>query len=234
MLERRVAPLRRVVVLRRRLALTPPVAVPVPENAREIDVAEESRLDDAVVRGLVHRVVVALIADLQDLPILQRRLPHAFAARDVPRHHLLAQHVLARVEAPAHDVSVGPEGDRHDDALDVFVGDHVLPVRVVFRGRASLLLQHLVGLRELRRVDVGHRGHGRVGGIDLCEQHAPLASDADEADPHRTAAHGPADGRGGAKAGERGHSGDGLQEVASADRLLFRREVHSSSTRAPR
>src|SRR5439155_2777492 len=79
-----IAPLRRVVVGRGRLPLAPPRAVAVPYDARVIDVAELAGPHDALVGGLVHRVVVPLVADLEHPPALALRLQHALAARLVP------------------------------------------------------------------------------------------------------------------------------------------------------
>ena len=66
--------------------------------------------------------------------------------------------------------------------LDVLVADHVLPLGVVFRRWALRLREDLVGLRELIGIDVGEREDLRVGGIDLRQQHAAFAAEADEAD----------------------------------------------------
>ena len=98
------------------------------------------------------------------------------------------------------------------------------------RRRAVRLGQHLVRLRELRRVDVAERPHLRVGRIELAEQHAPLAADADE---RRRAPARPAPARSAPRprrGRQRRRARDHLQEVAAADRLLFGSEVHEAST----
>jgi hypothetical protein len=46
----------------------------------------------------------------------------------------------------------------------------------------AVLLEHRVGERELRRVDVGHRDDVRVGAVGVGEQDATFAADADVAD----------------------------------------------------
>src|SRR5437764_15368584 len=112
MIEGRVAPARRVVVGRRLLAFPPPVAVAMPGEPHVVHVAEYAWFDDAVERSLVHRVVVSLVADFEDAAVLLGRGLHPLAAGDVPRHHLLAEDVLACVEAPARNLGVHPERRR--------------------------------------------------------------------------------------------------------------------------
>jgi hypothetical protein len=122
MVERRVSPLRCVVVGRRRHAGAPPAAVAVPGETHVVNVAEQLPLDDAGVGGAVNGVVVALISNFEHRAGFAGRRDHPFTADDVPRHHLLAEDVLARGERLRHDVGVRPQRDGHDDRLD---GPHV-------------------------------------------------------------------------------------------------------------
>src|SRR5438445_1619272 len=225
-----IAPPGRIVVRGRRLALAPPGPVAVPDDARVVEVAELARLDDALVRGLVDRVVVALVADLQDLPGLARGFPHALAAGIVPRHHLLAEHVLARLHAPGRDVGVHPQRGRHDDRLEVLLLEHVLPLGVMARRVEALLLEDLAGLAEGEGVDVGQREHVGIRGVRLLEQHPPLAAHADEAHPHRPSLDRALHGRAGSEGGERRRAREGLEEVAAAELLLLRGQVHEAAS----
>ena len=206
----------------------------MPGEPRHEDVAEHAGLDDAFVRRLVDGVVVALVADLEHLAGAPRRGPHALAALDVPGHHLLAQHVQAGLEAGDGDLGVQPERRRDDDAFERLLLDHLAPLGVVRRLGEAALLEHGVGLRQLRRVDVGHRDHVGVGLVGGAQQHAPFAADADVADPHRAAGDRTARQRRRAEAGEDGNAGDGAQEVAPAGGLLFGCQVHGASTSAAR
>ena len=176
----------------------------------------------------------ALIANLQDPIGLLRRRHHPLAAGDIPRHHLLAQHVLARLEARHDDVRVRPERHRNDDRLDVLLLEHLLPLDVV-RGRSlPAIREHLVGLRERGGIDVGHRLHLAERGIDAAKQRAALPADANEAQAHRTAPHGTLHRRCGAQRRERRRPGDRFEKVAPPDGALFRRQNHQRSPRASR
>ena len=112
--------------------------------------------------------------------------------------------------------------------------DHLAPLGVVRGLGVAALLEHRVGLRQLRRVDVGHRDDVGVGLVGGAEQHAALAADADVADAHRAAGDRAAGQRCRAEAGEDGDAGDGAQEVAAAGGLFFGGQVHRSSTSAAR
>ena len=83
-LVRRIAPRRRIVVGGRRLALATPVAVAVPGQPGVIDVAEQSALEDALIRGVIQRAVETLIADLEHAAVAERGIAHPLAARRRP------------------------------------------------------------------------------------------------------------------------------------------------------
>jgi hypothetical protein len=206
----------------------------MPGEPRHEHVAEHAGFHDAFVGRLVDGVVVALVADFEHLAGAPRRRPHTLAALDVPGHHLLAQHVQAGLEAADGDLGVHPERRRDDDALERLLLDHLAPLGVVRGLGVAALLEHRVGLGELRRVDVGHRDDVRIGRIRRAEQDAALAADADVADAHRTAGDRAARQRRRAEAGDDGDTGDGPQEVAPAGGLLFGCQVHGASTSAAR
>ena len=226
MLERGVAPLGRVVIRRGRIAFAAPVAVAMPGDAREVDVAQHTRLDDALEGRLIHRVVVALIADLEDTVRRDGGRAHALAARDIPRHHLLAEDMLAGFEAAHGDVGVRPQRHGDDHGLDVLVRDHVAPFGVVLRRGQAPFLEDFIGLGQLRRVDIGHGQDGAELRIHFAEQHAAFAADPDEPDANRAASDRSLDCRRDAEACQRRHTGDRFQEVPPSDCLLFRRQVH--------
>ena len=221
-----VTPLRGAVVGRRRLALAAPRTVAMPGEPDVIDVAERARLDDAVVGGLVHRARQALIGDLEHSVVLARRGEHALAARDVPRHHLLAEHVLAGVETADGEIGVRPERRRHDDRLEILLLEHVLPVGVMARGRPRVLRHHLVGGLEAVRVDVAERAHLGVRRIDVAEQRSALASNADESHANRSARHRALERRRHTERRQCRRAGEHLQEIAPALLDLFGRQVH--------
>ncbi len=223
-----IAPARGIVVGGRGLFLAPPGAVPVPDETRMEDVTQGSRLDDALVGGLVDRVVEALIADLEELAGLLGRVDHAAAAGAVPGHHLLAQDVLAGLERADRHLGVQPQRHREDDGLEVLLLDHRLPVLVVRGLRHPRLGHHLVGFLEVSRVDVADGLHVRVGGIGRAEEHPALAAQADVADAHGPAAHGALDRSRRGQGRHRRGGGHGLQEVAAAQLLLLRSEIHDA------
>jgi len=113
-----------------------------------INLAERARFHHALVRGLVDRVVVALVADLEQLVVPARGVRHGLVALARLGHHLLAQHVLAGVEASGDDLGVHPQRRRGDDRLEVLVLEHVLVFDVVLGGRLLRLVQHLVCRRQ--------------------------------------------------------------------------------------
>jgi hypothetical protein len=230
----RVAPLGRIVAGRGRIAGAAPVAVAMPGEAREEDVAEHAGFDDALVRRLVDGVVVALVADLEQLAGAPRRRAHALAALDVPGHHLLAQHVQAGLEAGDGNLGVRPQRRRDDHRFERLLLDHLAPFGVVRGLGVATLLEHRVGQGELGRVDVGHGHHVGEGGVGAPEQHAPLATDTDVADAHGAARDRTAGERADAEAGEDGNTGDGPQEGAASGGLFFGSQVHGSSTSAAR
>ena len=119
-----------------------------------------------------------------------------------------------------------PQRHGDDDRLDVLVADHVLPLGVVFRRWALRLREDLVRLRELIGIDVGEREDLRVGGIDLRQQHAAFAAEADEADSDGPASDWPFQRRRCPEPCQRRDAGHRFQEVPSSDRLLFRSELH--------
>ncbi len=139
-----------------------------------VDVAEYPGLDDPLVGGLVHRVVVALVANLEHAVVAQRGGAHAFTALQVPRHHLLAQDVLAGVETPDRELRMGPERRRHDDGLDILLLQHLAPVRVVTRRGHAVAGKHGIGQLQLCRVDVAEGAHGAVVGVDVGQLRPPL------------------------------------------------------------
>ena len=148
-----------------------------------IHVAEQSALHDAVVGGLVDRAVAALVANLQNLARLLGGLRHALAAFHVPRHHLFAEHVLAGLEAADRDLGVLPERQADEHRLEILLLEHVGPLDIM-RGFGQLpLLQRLVGALQRGGIDVADRANRAVGGIDVVEERASLASDADDAQP---------------------------------------------------
>ena len=193
-----------------------------------VHVAEDAGLHHALVRGPVDRVVVALISDLEHAPRLRGGLHHALVPGLVPRHHLFAEHMLAGVEARRDDLGVHPQRHRRDDRLEVLVLEHVAELDVMLRGRLAVLLEDLVRRRERRRVDVGHRADLREVRVDVPEQRAPLAADADEADADGPAAHRSFHHRGRAHRGNSRNAGDRLEKIPTAEGHLFGREVHDS------
>ncbi len=227
MIPVRITPLRRIVIGSRRFALAAPRAVAVPGQTDVINVAERAGLENAVVSGLIERARQPLIRNLEDLVVLPRRRAHALAARHVPRHHLLAEDVFAGVEATHRDVRVRPQRRRHDHSLEIFFLEHVLPVGVVSRCGPGIPLHYFVGSLETVRIDVAERADVCVRRIDVAEERAALAADADEADAHRTTRHGtPHRGRH-AERGQGGRAGQHLEEVAAALLDLFGRQIHS-------
>jgi hypothetical protein len=134
--------------------------------------------------------------------------------------------MLPRFETRHDDVRVRPEGHGGDDRLDVLLLEHVPELGVVPRGWLTALGEDLVRLLKRGGVDVGHREHLTVGGIDASEQRAPLAADADEADSHRPPAHWPLHRRRGAKHRERRRARQRLQKRPPSDLSLFRSENH--------
>ncbi len=198
----------------------------MPRQPHVIDVAEDAGLDDAVVGRLIHRAGQALVADLEHLVVLARRVAHALAARHVPRHHLLAQHVLARVEAADRDIGVRPERRRHDDRLEIFLLQHVLPVGVVPGRRPGVAAHDLVGGLEAVGVDVAEGPYLGERRIDVAEERPALAADADESHAHGPARHRSLERRGNAERRQRRRAGEHLQEVAASLLDLFGRQVH--------
>src|SRR5262249_30170006 len=108
----------------------------------------------------------------------------------------------------------------------VLLLEHVLPLGVVVGGGLMLLGQDLVGLGERRRVDVAEGHHLGVRRIGLLEEHPALAADADEADPHGSALHGPPHRGARAQGGGARRPREGLEEVAPAQLLLLGGQVH--------
>ena len=112
--------------------------------------------------------------------------------------------------------------------LDVFLLQHLAPVRVVPRHGHRVLLEHRVGQRELRRVDVAERTHLGVLRVDGPELRAPLSADADEPQAHAPARHRTPERR---RRAERRHgrgSSQHLEEVAASLLHLFGREIHTA------
>jgi len=229
MVEGRIAPARGVEVRRGRLFLAAPGAVPMPHEARVVDLAQAARLDDPLVGGLVDRIVEALVADLEQATALLRRLLHATAALGIPGHHLLAEDVLARLQAARGDLGVQPERQGEDDRFEVLLLEHRLPVVVVLGRRRSCLGQHLVGLLEPARVDVAHGPNRRVRRVGLAEKDAALAAQAHVAHPDRSAPNGSPGERGRAQSGQGRGGGHRFEEVAPSQLLLFGGEVHDAS-----
>ena len=195
-----------------------------------VDVPEGAGPDDAVVGRLIHRAVVALVADFEDPPVGLRGGAHPLAAGDVPGHHLLAEHVLAGLEAADREIRMRPERRSHDHRLDVFLLQHLAPVRVVPRHGHRVLLEHRVGQRELRRVDVAERTHLGVLRVDGPELRAPLSADANEPQAHAPARHRTAERR---RRAERRHgrgASQHLEEVAASLLHLFGREIHTAAS----
>ena len=109
----------------------------MPRDARHVDVAEQARLDDAVVGGLVHRVVVALVADLEDAADSSSAACRMLQQPATSHAIIFSQSTCLPAARHADgDVGVRPQRDGDDDRLDVLVADHVLPLGVVFRRRA--------------------------------------------------------------------------------------------------
>ena len=195
-----------------------------------VDVAKDAGLHDPVVGGLVHRVVIPLVSDLEHAVIAQRRRAHAFAALQVPRHHLLAQDVLAGVETTDGEIRVGPQRRRHDDGLDILLLQHLAPVCVMARRRHAVLGQHAIRELQLRRVDVAEGTHVAVVGIDVGQLRPPLRADADERESHPAARRRTAERGGRAERRHRRRARQHLQEVAAAQFHLFGCEIHATAS----
>ena len=73
-----------------------------------------------------------------------------------------------------------------------------------------------------------HRADLREVRVDVPEQRAPLAADADEADADGPAAHRSFHHRGRAHRGDSRNAGDRLEKIPTAEGHLFGREVHDS------
>ena len=149
---------------------------------------------------------------------------------DVPRHHLLAEHVLAGVQAADGKIGVHEERRRHDDRLEIFLREHLLPLAVVRGGRQLVPAENRVGLLQLRRIDVAERAHLDEWRLRDPQQRASLAADADEPD-----ADGPALDRSARVARhrqgrERRRPGQRLEKVATPLFALRWSEIHAAAS----
>src|SRR5215813_10486890 len=108
MLPIRVAPTARIEIGGRDFFLAPPVAVAVPDQASQVNIAQQSLLDDTVVGGLVDRIVVTLISYLDHSLVSSAGIDHAQAVGLCFGHHLFAEDMFARVETADRDLGMRP------------------------------------------------------------------------------------------------------------------------------
>src|SRR5262249_37848816 len=114
-----------------------PAGIPVPGQARMVDVAQQPLLDDVLVSGLIDRVVVSLVSDFKDSLVAGCSLNHPRAIGRVFWHHLFAQNMLPGIKAPDRYIRVHPEGSGDDDCFEVFFGQHLAPIIVLLWPRPS-------------------------------------------------------------------------------------------------
>src|SRR5215813_4660363 len=211
-----------------RFLVPPPRAVSVPNEPGKIDIPEHSGSDDVQIRGLIHRVVEALVADFEHSPIPRRRGEHSLSAGDVPGHHFLAQDMLASVQAPHRDVRMRPERRGNQNRLNIFLGEDVLPIPIEARFRPAVLRQAVHRPLQPFGIDV-------TQGPEVDEFLATLAQQqpAFIARSNHRGLDGPTSKRtfqrnGGAQGGQCRSTDEGFQEISSTYRFLFWGQSHES------
>ena len=178
-----IAPARGIVARGGRVFLAPPGAVAVPDETRVVDVAQQARLDDALVGGLVDRVVEALVADLEEAAASSAPPPACAGSPLRPRP---SSSRTGRACPPPGSPTVisacSQRGGARTTASRSSFCEHLLPVVVVAwpagfpaLARTSSALARWAGLMSQRA-----RTSAKAGSV-CARRHAALAAEADEA-----------------------------------------------------
>ncbi len=191
--------------------------VAMPEGADVADLAELAVLDE-VVRVVVERRVVPLMADGEEPVLVVRDLDHLLALAHVVGHQLLAEDVLARLHRLDRDRRVQPQRQRDDDHLDVLVGEDLVEIVVDLElldvvGRVVLVGEEfLLGPLALGGADVAVADVVDVGPVVVADHRlATLVAGADDRRLHGLGDAVVAEVEG----AEGGGGGGGLEEVAT-------------------
>ncbi len=198
-----------------------------------VDLAQEALADHVVVGGLIVRVVEAVVANLEQLPVLAGGRRHLTASLHVVGHHFFDQHVLARFQATHGHLGVAPQRRGDEDGLEVLLRQHLPPILVFPRGSPAHLHEAVGGLVQALGVDVAHGLQVDEVLVALSEEDLALRAGSDEAGLDRPAPDGAAQGGGGPEGQEGRRPRHRLDEVAAADRDFFGSEHHDRLPYAP-
>ena len=103
----------------------------MPLGADEFDVAQQPLADD-VVGVVVQDAIVPLVPDRQMQVLFLCLADQLFALRDVVGHQLFAEDVLAGIQGIHGERRVPVERNGDHDGLDIFVGQELVVIVILF------------------------------------------------------------------------------------------------------